>query len=469
MPAGLGAAPSGAALPVALLPFENLTGDPALDWLTLGLMSLVGQALSREERLAPVPVSAVVSAMQAHDAPGEPQERAAAVRELTGARHVVRTRIFRGVSGLRLDYQVLGDDDESERTLHAGDPLALGRLLARDLLGRLVHGQASSLGREPAHDPWAMQVLARALESVATGHWQRAAQLLAVVIDIEPGHAQARLELARTRAMLHEAHGRFGAALDQWREVERAPQAALTRRLAQRANAHAAIAAAMCGVRDEATHRAENALADAHAAGSTDELCRAMALVCQVHTLWGQTLPRLPLAQAAVPERLAADARAAWWATRGHAHAQRRDHETACDCFATAVALYRSAGETEAERRLLLWWLHSLLQAGRLHEAEKVHQQAEAHSAGNGLLLRGLPWFRARLRHAKGDTGGALALLRVAIDGQIADLAQAVACALAARWLARARRPAEARQLLARIGPGFAQHPFARAAAQLCA
>jgi len=455
-----------APLALALLPFENLTGDPALDWVALGLMSLVCHALLQDDRLAPLPVHVVVAALQRCSTQLDMQERAHTVQRLTGARHVVHTRVHRsGAGGYRLDYRLLAPEGEVQGTLQADDAVGLGRLLARRLLVHLSPGEHRPGPDEPAHDPWAMEVLARAFEANAARQWPRAAELLTVVLDIEPRHEVARLELLLAQAMTHETQGRFGAALDLWRAAAVRAHAASLHPLAIHANGRAAVAAAMCGLGDEAVRRAEEGMAQAQAGGAHDELCRRAAQLCEVHAMTGRPLPRLPWAEAGAPAALAEDARAAWWSVRGHALARRREHESAASAFATAVALYGAAGAEGREGTLMMWWLHSLLAGGLADDAAAVLRRAEARSGGHGLLQRGLPWFRGRLRKAQGDRSGALAALAPAIESSALDLGHAAACALAACWMAEDGWLAEAHRRLAMVSPGFAQHPLVRAAA----
>jgi len=453
-----------APLPLALLPFENLTGNPALDWITLGLMSLVRHALAQEERLAPLPVPVVLKAQQRCTAQADANERARAVQQMTGVRHVLHARIHRSGAGYRLDYWLLAAGSEMSGSLQADDPVALGRQLSRRLLTQLSSGGPAPQVDEAAYDPWAMEVLARAMEFSASRQWKRASQLLAVVLDIEPNHKAARLEQTQVQAMLAEAQGRFGAALDLWRDATSRARAAGQHTLAVRMNGRAALAAAMCGLREEALRRAEDGLAHAQASGAHDDLCRRTAQMCLVHAMLGHPLPPLPIADAHSPSAVAEDARAAWWALRGHVLAQRRDHEGAAQCFASAVGQYRSAGAKGREASLLPWWVDSLLRAGHVAEAEKVMQHAEASSGGHGFLLRALPLLRARVRQVCGDRAGALAALAPVFDGPAMDLCHAVACALAAHLLIQDGQLEQACRAMSLVQPGFAGHPLVSAA-----
>lgn len=186
---------------VALLPFENLTGDLSLDWATIGLMGLVGTALAIDARLAPLTVHDVAAAMQGLGPGAEVQARVDAVRQRTGARHVVHTRILREEHGYQLDYRLLGPAGEAAGVVYAADLVRLGRALARQLMRDLLPGDTDAADAFKLHDPWAMQLLARAMQASAEQSWTRALRMLRVVLDLEPGYDEARRELQRIEAL----------------------------------------------------------------------------------------------------------------------------------------------------------------------------------------------------------------------------------------------------------------------------
>jgi DNA-binding winged helix-turn-helix (wHTH) protein/tetratricopeptide (TPR) repeat protein len=458
---------SGAPAPrlVALLPFENLTGTPSLDWVALGLMSLVCQALSQDDRLAPVPVPMVVGALQRVDPRADPVSRALAVQRSTGAQHVALTRVRRNAEAHVLDCRLLFPGGETEGVLHAPDATSLGRALARWLRERIDPGVAPPPDRHSG-DPWAAEVLAHALEACAGRDWERAQTMLAVVLDIEPAHVMAKLESLRARAKLCEAQGRYGAALDLWREAVERARAAQLHTIAARSNGHAALAAAMCGLTEEALMRAEDVVAQAQARGDRGELWRRSMLACQVRAMVGLPVQApMPTDDGDVAD-LPEEARAAWWAAQAQARLQQGDPDGADAAFSEAVDLYRAIGANGREAWMLMWWLHVLLGAGRLADAERLMDRAQSGGRGQGLLLRGLPWLRARLLDAQGDRAGAMNALKPVLEGTAQDLGHAAAVSLAVRWAAQEGRSVEAAAMLGRIGPGFSQHPLVRVAAQ---
>ena len=186
---------------VALLPFENLTGDLSLDWATIGLMALVGNALAIDPRLAPLTVHDVAAAMHGLGPDASVEARVEALRQRTGAHHVVHTRIPREAHGYRLDYRLLATPGEAAGTVYAGDLVRLGRALARHLLRHLLPGTADGTDVFTLHDPWAMQLLARAMQASAEKSWTRALRMLRVVVDLEPDYDEARRELSRVEAL----------------------------------------------------------------------------------------------------------------------------------------------------------------------------------------------------------------------------------------------------------------------------
>jgi len=186
---------------IALLPFENMTGDLSLDWATTGLTALVGNALAMDTRLAPLQVHDVAAAMQGLGPEASVEARVDALRQRTGARHVVHTRILREEQAYRLDYRVLATASQAAGTVYAGDLVRLGRSLARHLLRDLLPGAADGTDVFTLHDPWAMQLLARAMQASAEKEWTRALRMLRVVLDLEPDYEEARRELSRVEAL----------------------------------------------------------------------------------------------------------------------------------------------------------------------------------------------------------------------------------------------------------------------------
>jgi DNA-binding winged helix-turn-helix (wHTH) protein len=196
---------AGTPITVALLPFENLTGDLSLDWTTLGLMALVGNSLATDARLVPLSVHALSTTLRGLPRDAGVEQRAEALQRDSGVQHVVHTRISRSEGGYRLDYRLVTGPCRNWDIVVCDNPIRLGGALARRLLGQLLPGEPIAADGFAAHDPWALEVFARAMQASAEQNWPRAACLLRVVLDLTPELAEARSELHNVEAMQRTA------------------------------------------------------------------------------------------------------------------------------------------------------------------------------------------------------------------------------------------------------------------------
>jgi DNA-binding winged helix-turn-helix (wHTH) protein len=202
------AAPDNGPIGLALLPFDNQTGDSQLDWAELGLMSLVARALAQEPRLSIPPVAQVLAALDTLPATAAVRERADALRRLLGVRQVVAVSIAGHGDQLELLARWLGDPalgaPPVAMTLNGVDALATTATgLARSLVeAMLPSGEAKAPAGGHALDPLAGEAMARAMQAAAEQRWTAAAHLLQVVLDFAPGNEGVQLELLRAQAAL---------------------------------------------------------------------------------------------------------------------------------------------------------------------------------------------------------------------------------------------------------------------------
>lgn len=197
-------------LRVALMPVENLSGDPDLAWVEWGLPTLVGQALQADRRLLVVPPASVRHVLAQVEAPGVVAGRPAAgavpagypPQDLLGVQALVRASVRRSGEGLRMDYQSHGER-AFRGTLKAVEATLLGQALAEAIEAGLFP-EARSPVRFESTDPLASQAYARALDLSNREEWAQAARLLRVVLDIVPGDRHARLHYVRMLANIHD-------------------------------------------------------------------------------------------------------------------------------------------------------------------------------------------------------------------------------------------------------------------------
>ena len=182
-------APGGAAPRVAVLPLHNLTADPEQDWASWGIPRLAFGALERERGIAMVDMEQVRQALSSLPADLSTPEH---VGGLLGARWVLEGWLVNdGPSSCALRYIVHGGP-RGTAVLTAPDSAGLAEPLTQAL--RLLAGLPDGWQmRSLSSDPLVLQALARAQEMEARADWAAAAQLLEVVLALEPGNTGARL------------------------------------------------------------------------------------------------------------------------------------------------------------------------------------------------------------------------------------------------------------------------------------
>ena len=199
---GAADAPAGPsdALTFALLPFENTTGDPALDWTELGLMAMVTETLAHDRRLSLVAMPSLLGTLRVHRAL-VPADRAAALQRDTGAHRVVHGRLSRTAAGVRLDFRLYGDAQALTGSVVAAQPVELAPALAQALTQALFHdAPRATPAAVPFRDPMAGEAYARGLQMAAEQRWSLALNLFRMALELEPGSPAVQLELLRALA-----------------------------------------------------------------------------------------------------------------------------------------------------------------------------------------------------------------------------------------------------------------------------
>jgi DNA-binding winged helix-turn-helix (wHTH) protein/tetratricopeptide (TPR) repeat protein len=131
-------------LRVAILPFENATGEAALDWAPLALMGSIAELLRLSENV-PVLGEREILDLDAALSDLRPAERIARLRSAYGVSHLVDGRLERQAGKLRLNYALTGTDGHPRgRTAVAADVGGIAKAVAADL--RAVLGSEREQG-----------------------------------------------------------------------------------------------------------------------------------------------------------------------------------------------------------------------------------------------------------------------------------------------------------------------------------
>lgn len=189
-PPRIGAAPASEPPRVALQSFRNATSDTAHDWACWGLPRLVCQHLADRPDLRVVNLDEVARLL---DALPSRTAGPATLAGLLGARWTVDGQIEAAENdqGLRLAYTVHGGPAGVQH-LFAPDISGLAERLGQALQALACAPEGWAVQASDA-DPFASQALALAQAHIARTDWEAAANLLKVVLDLDPRNTAARL------------------------------------------------------------------------------------------------------------------------------------------------------------------------------------------------------------------------------------------------------------------------------------
>lgn len=193
-----------AATSIAVLPFQNRSGDTALVWVELGLPALVNRTLEAQPGLSVLPLLDVAAAV-----------REAAVQGATATSAGVQRRL--GADAV-LAFEVLADGDQPylSWTVHrSGGPARTGTVGGQaltDLAIQCAQGLARELAAAEAPprvwpfdgETFLAEAFARGMQAVAEQRFQVALNYLQICVDAEPHPLEVDVEyVARLAATGH--------------------------------------------------------------------------------------------------------------------------------------------------------------------------------------------------------------------------------------------------------------------------
>lgn len=186
--------------PMALLPFDNRTADTRLDWIEHGLMALTIHLLGGTAGGRLLSPQTVLQALSGTS--GDSRSAAiAAVRAATSAQVIAHVGVH--ALGSKLKAVVTWSEGSTNRRFAASadSPIGLAHQLAAAFAGRLDLGESyKDAGLLSAG--LALECLARGLAALTAQQWAKAAKLLDLSLELEPGNMIAQVELLRARSNL---------------------------------------------------------------------------------------------------------------------------------------------------------------------------------------------------------------------------------------------------------------------------
>jgi len=197
---------------LAVLPVENATGDPSLDWVEIGLMGLASSLIESAGEMAVVDDADLLrysrsGALQDEELPA----LLAPLAQAFGANRVLRVRVERDAGLLRLRHELAGPEGRLREGTSVGEDVTeLMRGVVQDVVSR--SGGPKRLPIAPAlvsDDPFVNEAFARGLALSLEGNCSEARPMYAAAASQAPELFEPRYESATCARILGE-----------WREAE---------------------------------------------------------------------------------------------------------------------------------------------------------------------------------------------------------------------------------------------------------
>lgn len=193
--------PSSGETRIAILPFEDKTDDPELQWASLGLMSYAGKLLESGSGLATVGASRILGLTESF--PGQDDASLQAVvgklRAVYGATHVVSARLFRQGQLLRIQALVIGPNNRRTEYVTVGDDgTKAARSLVREIT-QLIHGRSRSTSEvgPVSESDFVNEAYARGLNLALEGRCESALALYDIALKEDGNSFPVRLHYAQ--------------------------------------------------------------------------------------------------------------------------------------------------------------------------------------------------------------------------------------------------------------------------------
>jgi DNA-binding winged helix-turn-helix (wHTH) protein/tetratricopeptide (TPR) repeat protein len=206
------AAPVEGEIKIAVLPLKNETGNPDLDWISLGLMSFASQLLQTDAELTTVSDGSIVSLADSFDWNGSLEEAASSgfldrLGRVFGASHTLSMELIQDGNLLRMNYVLLTDNkNPSKGTMVAEEATELVKGVVQGVYGLILN--RSRLGAVfplISADPFNNEAFARGMSLSLEGRCAEAVKYFRVILEQETDLFAPRFELAACLRILGQA------------------------------------------------------------------------------------------------------------------------------------------------------------------------------------------------------------------------------------------------------------------------
>ncbi len=242
---------------IILLPLENATGDPDLDWIEEGLTRMVAETLDATEGIEIVPSDRVSVALGDQTAPIDSETLVALDRAL-GAELAVMAKVTGGAGNIEVEYTTVSiSGSVGKKSFRSGEIIEAGRSLGTRLARRLrPDSMPQDLVDTFSDSPFLNRLYAMGVDHLERGDPMRAGPYFKVCLDRDEVFGWAALKLATAE----EKMGRGEEGAVQARRALDVAESRSDTRLAASARIELSTLAAIRGDSEEATRQLDGAI-----------------------------------------------------------------------------------------------------------------------------------------------------------------------------------------------------------------
>ncbi|MFC1664357.1 tetratricopeptide repeat protein [Pseudomonadota bacterium] len=194
----------GNTIQLAVLPFQNATGDNAFDWVELGLVTLIEQSVAGKPRIQLMPSKNIVSALSQHDQPKAHTDTFKILRNKNsnaGDFYLLAASLKLESGVFHIDYSIqhpLPSENIFSERIIGDSPTTLAKVLGERVVTKLNRDRLHTpdADRRYFSDPLVQETFIRGSNACKSGKYRTAKRLLNSSLALDSKADWAKLELA---------------------------------------------------------------------------------------------------------------------------------------------------------------------------------------------------------------------------------------------------------------------------------
>lgn len=367
---------------LAVLPLHNATGDPDLEWATLGVMSLISNQIESENALSMVGDGSVTGLAENVGYPRLDNDLSNSdlfrkLKSIYGATHVLALKLEGGGETLRMRYALhLPDGAHSEASLVGNQVVDLAQEVVRRVLEKLGTAEADpSELYAVSGDTFLNEAFARGRSLSLRGQCSDAVSLFELIVERESDSFAPRFEYAACLRILgrtQEAEALLTGLIEE-QDIEE-PSRNLAKLLMT-----LGVLYNRTGRPEESESAYLKALAAAQAAGDHELRAKVLGnlgIIEDNRSRWEEARNYINRSIVAYTEAGIAETPGDTWSALANLSMSTGQLSEADDYLAKALAFFREVGHRRKEAMMISNTGYLRRLQGRLDDAELLHLEA---------------------------------------------------------------------------------------------